>query len=110
MTGPNTIFNDLHYWQRWPGMLGDIVPGEELELSRVWRIVCEGAASCDAERDGEAWLVGFIDFCERGGVAVLKARSDGSYVLVLADPLPSLDEAWSRITVGWPELEQATLG
>ena len=98
------IFYDHSYGNRWKGMLAGVAPGEELELTRVKRIVCAGASAADAQRHGESWLGAFLSFCERGRIGSLQSHSDGSYTLVLSDPLPSGAEAWERIEASWPEL------
>jgi hypothetical protein len=98
----STIFDDLTHWHRWPGMLAGCRPGEHAELERVNQIVCRGASPSDAERHGEHWLVSFLDFCERAGIGEIHMRGDGSFVLVLADPLPSEQTAWKRIESSWP--------
>jgi hypothetical protein len=98
----DTIIDDVFHCNRWEGMLADAAPGEELELVRVRRMVCAGAAVPDVARHGRHWLSSFLDYCERGGIGSLRARSDGSYTLVLADPLPSRSEAWERVAATWP--------
>jgi hypothetical protein len=102
----STIFDDLSHWHRWPRMLAGCRPGEQLELERVKQIVCGGASPSDAERHGEHWVTSFLDFCERGRIAQLYARADGSFVLVLSDPLPTEEQAWERVEATWPELER----
>jgi hypothetical protein len=100
------VIHDLYHWKRWPMMLAGARPGEELSLARLRRVVCDGATTPEAERHGEVWLRTFISYCERGGVGVLRFRSDGTYVLELANPLPSIAEAMERVESSWPELEQ----
>jgi hypothetical protein len=103
MTEPgDTIIDDVFHCNRWEGMLAGTSPGEELELGRVRRIACGGAAVQDVARHGHHWLSSFLDYCERGGIGSLRSRSDGSYTLVLADSLPSRAEAWERVAATWP--------
>src|SRR5262249_51249013 len=93
----NTIIDDLWHRGRWQAMLAGSPPGEQLELASVRQIACAGASTGDIERHGEAWTASFLSFAERAGIGLLKLRSDGSHVLVLADPLPSEAEAWERV-------------
>jgi hypothetical protein len=96
------IIDDFFHWKRWPSMLSEVSAGEELDLPRLRRIVCESASTPDTERYGEEWLGSFISYCERGGIGRLRLRADGSYALKLADPLPSVEEAFARVEAAWP--------
>src|SRR5690348_10291948 len=101
----DTFIHDLYYGNRWEQMLAHAAPGEELELAEVHQIVCAGAAPSDVKRLGESWLASFLSYCERGGIGSLCAHSDGTYTLVLAQPLPTPAEAWARVGGTWPELD-----
>jgi hypothetical protein len=63
---------------------------------------CAGADASSVARHSRYWLETFLDFCERGGIGSLQSRSDGSYSLVLFDPLPSESVIWERIMATWP--------
>jgi hypothetical protein len=94
----SSIIDDLWHWRRWPAILAGIAPGEELEMSRVRALVCGDEGGIDVEH----WVTTFIDFCERGAIGDLRLRADGRYVFALADPLPTVDEAWRRVEASWP--------